>query len=130
MTGHSVGSRVRFGPFTLDPRSGELHQGAKRLKVPDQSIEILKALLERPSDLVTREELQRRLWPADTFVDFEHGLNAAVRRLRAHWGTRQTLRRSSRRFHGGVIDSSVRVHQKSRPVWRRSNNRTHCTSTC
>jgi Tol biopolymer transport system component/DNA-binding winged helix-turn-helix (wHTH) protein len=78
--------RVQFGPFELDARSGELRKGSIRLKVPSQSIEILKALLEQPGELVTREELRARLWPSDTFVDFEHGLNAAVRRLREALG--------------------------------------------
>lgn len=73
---------IRFGPFTLDGRSGELRNGPARLKVPDQSIAVLQALLEHPGRLVTREELRDRIWPPDTFVDFEAGLNAAVRRLR------------------------------------------------
>ncbi len=73
---------IRFGPFTLDGRSGELRNGPTRLKVPDQSIAVLQALLERPGELVTREELRDRLWAPDTHVDFEAGLNAAVRRLR------------------------------------------------
>ena len=73
---------IRFGPFTLDGRSGELRNGPTRLKVPDQSIAVLQALLERPGELVTRETLRDRLWGPDTFVDFEAGLNAAVRRLR------------------------------------------------
>ncbi len=72
----------RFGPFTLDGRSGELRNGPTRLKVPDQSIAILKELLQSPGELVTRETLRDRLWPPDTHVDFEAGLNAAVRRLR------------------------------------------------
>src|ERR687898_2663431 len=72
----------RFGPFTFDPRSGELRNGPTRLKVPDQSLAILQALLQRPGELVTREQLRDRLWPPDTHVDFEAGLNAAVRRLR------------------------------------------------
>ena len=83
MTGHSVGSRVRFGPFTLDLRSGELHKGSTRLKVPDQSIEILKALLERPGDLVTREELQQRLWPSDTVVDQDSSTSISSSRMAA-----------------------------------------------
>ena len=73
---------IRFGPFTLDGRSGELRNGPTRLKVPDQSIAVLQSLLERPGELVTREALRERLWGPDTFVDFEAGLNAAVRRLR------------------------------------------------
>jgi Tol biopolymer transport system component/DNA-binding winged helix-turn-helix (wHTH) protein len=73
---------IRFGPFTLDGRSGELRNGPTRLKVPDQSIAVLQALLDRSGELVTREALRDRLWGPDTFVDFEAGLNAAVRRLR------------------------------------------------
>ena len=73
---------VRFDPFTLDVRSGELRNGSIRLKVPDQSIVVLQALVEHPGELITREALRDRLWGPDTFVDFEAGLNAAVRRLR------------------------------------------------
>lgn len=73
---------VRFGAFELDLRTGELRKAGARVSLPDQPFQLLKALLERPGDLVTREELRQRLWPAETFVDFEHGLNAAVRRLR------------------------------------------------
>ncbi len=75
-------SVVRFGPFTLDGRSGELRNGPTRLRIPDQSVAILQALLEDPGELVSREALRDRLWGPDTFVDFEAGLNAAVRRLR------------------------------------------------
>jgi Tol biopolymer transport system component/DNA-binding winged helix-turn-helix (wHTH) protein len=82
----AVATRVRFGAFTLDVRTGELWKGPTRLKVPDQSIEILKTLVERPGELVTRDELRERLWPSNHFVDFEHGLNAAMRRLREALG--------------------------------------------
>ncbi len=78
----NVPALVRFGPFTLDGRTGELRNGQIRLKIPDQSLSILEALLETPGELVSREALRDRLWGADTFVDFEAGLNAAVRRLR------------------------------------------------
>ena len=78
----NVPAVVRFGPFTLDGRTGELRTGQIRLKIPDQSISILQALLENPGELVSREALRDRLWGRDTFVDFEAGLNAAVRRLR------------------------------------------------
>src|SRR6184192_1616992 len=77
---------IRFGRFALDTRTGELRKDDSRVRVPDQSMEILKALVERPGELVTREQLRERLWPSDTFVDFEHGLNAAVRRLREALG--------------------------------------------
>ena len=73
---------VCFGAFQLDLRTGELRKAGVRVNLPDQPFQVLKTLLDRPGELVTREELRQRLWPAETFVDFEHGLNAAVRRLR------------------------------------------------
>lgn len=105
----SGGHRVQFGAFVLDMRSGELRKGSTRLKVPSQSIEILKALLGQPGELVTRDQLRARLWPSDTFVDFEHGLNAAVRRLREALGDSadapafiETLPRRGYRFIGSI----------------------------
>ncbi len=77
---------VRFSIFELDLRSGELRKAGVRLNLPDQPLQFLTALLERPDQLVTRDELRQRLWPADTFVDFEHGLNAVVSRLRETLG--------------------------------------------
>jgi TolB-like protein/DNA-binding winged helix-turn-helix (wHTH) protein/Tfp pilus assembly protein PilF len=73
---------VRFGGFRLDLRTGELQKDKYRIRLQDKPFQILSALLERPGDLVTREELRQRLWPSDTFVDFEHSLNNAVNRLR------------------------------------------------
>ena len=74
--------RVRFGAFEADLRSGELFKYGVRIKVQDQPFQILAMLLDRPGELVSREELRHRLWAQDTFVDFDAGLNAAVRRLR------------------------------------------------
>ena len=73
---------VRFGPFQLDLRAAELHHNGSRTKLPEQPFQVLVALLEHPSEVVTREELRQRLWGSDTFVDFEQGLNTAVKRLR------------------------------------------------
>jgi DNA-binding winged helix-turn-helix (wHTH) protein len=73
---------IRFGVFELDHHARELRKAGVRLRLPAQSVEVLTLLLERSGDLVTREELRERLWPTGTFVDFEHGLNAAVNRLR------------------------------------------------
>ena len=72
----------RFGVFELDVRSGELRRHGLKIRLPDQSFQILRALLLRPGELVTRDELRQLLWTADTFVDFEVGLNSAVRKLR------------------------------------------------
>ena len=73
---------VRFGAFELDTRSGELRRHGLKIRLPEQSFQILRTLLMRPGDVVTREELKQVLWPAETFVDFEVGLNSAVRKLR------------------------------------------------
>jgi TolB-like protein/DNA-binding winged helix-turn-helix (wHTH) protein len=76
-------SRVhRFGTYEFEPRTGELRKQGIRIRLEGQPLAILRMLLERPGELVTREELQKELWPADTFVDFEHSLNAAIKRLR------------------------------------------------
>jgi Tol biopolymer transport system component/DNA-binding winged helix-turn-helix (wHTH) protein len=74
--------RARFGPFEVDLHTHELWKFGTRLKLVGQPFEILAVLLSKPGELVTREELHTRLWPADTFVDFNHGLNAAVNKLR------------------------------------------------
>lgn len=72
----------RFGPFTVDARTGEVHKDGRRIRLQEKPVQVLLALLERPGDVVTREELQHRLWSADTFVDFDHGLNIAIGKLR------------------------------------------------
>jgi len=74
---------VRFDVFELDLRAGELRNGGIRIRLQEQPLQVLQALLEKPGEVVTREELQKRIWPADTFVDFDHGLHAAVNRLRS-----------------------------------------------
>jgi Tol biopolymer transport system component/DNA-binding winged helix-turn-helix (wHTH) protein len=75
-------SKIRFGPFEADLLTQELRNNGKRIRVPAQSFQVLQMLLDHPGDLVTREQLRSLLWPSDTFVDFEHGLNATVNRLR------------------------------------------------
>ena len=77
---------LRFGEFELDERARELRTGTTRIRLQDQPFEILRLLLRRPGEIVTREELRRQLWPDGTYVDFEHSLNAAVKRLRAALG--------------------------------------------
>jgi eukaryotic-like serine/threonine-protein kinase len=73
---------TRFGPFEVDLRSGELYKHGIRLKLQDQPFQVLALLLERAGDVVTREELRQKLWAADTFVDFDTGLNSAIKKLR------------------------------------------------
>jgi Tol biopolymer transport system component/DNA-binding winged helix-turn-helix (wHTH) protein len=72
----------RFGAYEFDPRTGELRKQGIRIRLEGQPLCILTMLMERPGELITREEIQRNLWPADTFVDFEHSLNSAIKRLR------------------------------------------------
>jgi len=82
--------RIRFGPFELDPRSGELWKQDAKSRLQPQSLRILMLLLERPGEIVTREELRQQLWTTDTFVDFNHGLNVAIRKLRCALGDSAT----------------------------------------
>lgn len=74
--------RFRFGLYELDVRAGELHKNGLKIKLQAQPLQILKVLVEQPGEVITREELRNQLWPADTFVDFDHGLHSAVQRLR------------------------------------------------
>lgn len=73
---------ARFGVFELDLTAGELRKNGRKLRLQEQPFQILALLLERAGDVVTREELRQKLWAADTFVDFDHGLNTAVNKLR------------------------------------------------
>jgi len=77
-----LSSRVRFGVFEVDLCAGELRKQGIKIKLHDQPLKLLVVLLERPGELVTREQICQRLWPADTFVDWEVGLNSAVKKLR------------------------------------------------
>src|SRR5438094_5436296 len=74
--------RLRFGVFEVDLRAWELRKHGVRLRLQEQPFQVLVMLLERPGETVTREELRNRLWRADTFVDFDHGVNKAVNRIR------------------------------------------------
>ena len=112
--------RIRFGPFELHLHSRELQNGATRVRLQDQPFEILLTMLERPGDVVTREELRQRLWPEGTFVDFEHSLNAAVKRLRSALGDDadnprfvETLPRRGYRFIAALAD-----HENQEPLSR------------
>src|SRR5690348_12368758 len=78
--------KIAFGPFEFDPAPGELHKHGHKIRLASQPCQILGALLESPGNPVTREDLRRRLWPGATAGDFEHGLNAAVNKLRQALG--------------------------------------------
>jgi DNA-binding winged helix-turn-helix (wHTH) protein/Tol biopolymer transport system component len=100
---------VRFGTFEIDVPAGELRKNGLKLKLQEQPFQVLCMLLEHPGDVVTREELRSRLWPADTFVDFDHGVNAAIKRVRDALGDSpdnprfvETLQRRGYRFIGAI----------------------------
>src|SRR3984893_75483 len=118
--------KARFGVFEADLRAGELRKHGVKLKLQDQPFQILALLLERPGEVVTRDELQHKLWPADTFVDFDTGLNTAIKRLRDALGDSaesprfvETLPRRGYRFIASVehIDD-LPVHTERSPEQR------------
>jgi DNA-binding winged helix-turn-helix (wHTH) protein len=119
-----MGRRVRFGPFELDRQTGELWKHGLKVKLQGKPFQVLVALLERPGEPVSREDLQQRLWSGDTFVDFESGLNTAANRLRLTLGDSaehpryiETLARSGYRFVAQVEDVTTEPLQ---PAPRRS----------
>ena len=85
-TGNSAGKIVRFGVFAADLAAGELRKNGVRIRLQEQPFQVLALLLGRPAEVVTREELRQKLWPADTFVDFDHSLNTAVNKVREALG--------------------------------------------
>ncbi len=102
-------AKKRFGPFELDSRSGELRTNGIRIKLQGQPISVLEILLETPGELVTREQIHQRLWSSDTFVDFDHNLNTAIKKLRQALGDEaetpryiETVPRYGYRFIGQV----------------------------
>jgi DNA-binding winged helix-turn-helix (wHTH) protein len=106
-------SRVRFGAFEVDLQTGELWQNGVRRSLQDQPFRVLALLLERPGELVTRDEIRRRLWPEAVFTDFEHGLNKAVNKLRRALEESsddaryvETLPRRGYRFRAALSDAS------------------------
>jgi TolB-like protein/DNA-binding winged helix-turn-helix (wHTH) protein/Flp pilus assembly protein TadD len=106
---HQLRVRFRFGAFELDLRTGELRKDGLRIRLQEQPFQVLGMLLEHPGEVVTREELQKKLWPAGTFVDFEHGLNKAINKIRDALGDSaesprflETVARHGYRFLGEV----------------------------
>jgi DNA-binding winged helix-turn-helix (wHTH) protein len=104
-----IAHRVRFDAFELDVRAGELRKHGVRLRLRGQPLQVLEMLLERAGDVVTREELHTRIWPADTFVNFDHSLHNAISRIREVLGDSpetpryiETLPRRGYRYIGPV----------------------------
>jgi DNA-binding winged helix-turn-helix (wHTH) protein len=102
---------LRFDIYSLDLRAGELFKSGRKIKLQEQPFRILTMLLEHPGELVTREGLRQRLWSEDTFVDFEHSLNTAIKKLRRALSDEadkprfvETLPRRGYRFVGSLVD--------------------------
>ena len=106
---HAPSGTVRFAAFELDFRASELRKQGIKVKLQEQPFQILQVLLQRPGEIITREELQQKIWPSDTFVDFDHGLYNAIKRLREALGDSadtprfvETLSRRGYRFVGKI----------------------------
>jgi DNA-binding winged helix-turn-helix (wHTH) protein len=109
-------ARYRFGVFEADTATGELRRQGVRIKLNAQPFQLLCLLLAHPNQVLTREEIARQLWPAETFVDFDHGLNSAINRIREALGDTaanprfvETLARRGYRFIAPVVDAHATV---------------------
>jgi DNA-binding winged helix-turn-helix (wHTH) protein len=130
---------IRFGPFEVDLEEGVLRKHRTKVRLQTQPFQILAALLETPGRAVTRDELRRRLWPEDTFVDFEHGLNAAMARLRQALGDSaeqpryiETLAKRDYRFNAKVAGPAIEIAEQSpsSPVRRSTKPRLGSPQPC
>jgi hypothetical protein len=119
---------VRFGEFELD-HSGELGAKGSKIKLQEQPLQILRSLMEQRGEIVTREELRQKIWPSDTFVDFDHGINNAIKRLREALGDPLRPRVLLKRFPAGDIALSKGFNCLTRAFahWRYSRWRTSRT---
>src|SRR6185312_10701151 len=131
----SNGNRLlQFGIFELDLKAGELRRNGSKVRLQEQPFQVLTVLLEQPGEMVSREQLRNKLWSADTFVDFDHSLNAAIKRLRDALGESaerpifvETVARRGYRFiapvdgcpaPGGIGVAAVSERKSSfSPVW-------------
>jgi DNA-binding winged helix-turn-helix (wHTH) protein len=113
---------LRFDVYALDLRAGELYKNGRKIKLQEQPFQILAMLLEHPGDVVTREEMRQRLWSGDTFVDFEHSLNTAIKKIRHALNDEagkprfiETLRRRGYRFAGYLAENSPSSESSALP---------------
>src|SRR5580658_5945660 len=120
-TGPQPAPRYRFGIFEVDAATGELRRQGLRVKLNTQPFQVLLMLLERPGQLLTRDEISRELWPDGTFVDYEHGVNSAINRIREALGDTaasprflETLSRRGYRFIASVqrLDSGAGIESR------------------
>lgn len=123
---------LRFGAFEMDVKSGELRRDGRLVRLQPQPFKVLALLLERPGEVVTRDEIQSKVWAAGTFVDFEQSLNFCIRQIRSALGDSamhpryvETLPRRGYRFVGGAVETvhpQATVHQWPRPVSEQGTN--------
>jgi DNA-binding winged helix-turn-helix (wHTH) protein len=120
--GRDKGKRIQFGAFEVDLQGRELTYQGEKVKLQDKPFQILMLLLAEPRKLVTREELRRSLWPADTFVDFEAGLNTAIRKLRDALQEEaraprfvETVQRHGYRFIAPI--EKIQTRESECPMW-------------
>ena len=113
--------RLRFGDFEIDLRSGEVWKHSHRVRIQDQPFQVLRVLLEHPGEIVTRDELKQILWPADTFVDFDDGLNTAVKKIRDVLGDSserpryiETIPRRGYRFLASIAEVRHATHSEGK----------------
>jgi len=120
---HLPSEVIQFGAFELDQAAGELCRDGAKVRLQEQPLQILQILLEQPGRLVPREELRKRIWPSDTFVDFDHGINNAIKRLREALGDTaetplyiETLPRRGYRFKAAVTGTSSKPRTGGTPL--------------
>src|SRR6185437_9513722 len=114
-----TGKIIRFGIFEADLATGKLRKNGVRVRLQEQPFQVLAFLLERPGEMLTRDELQRKLWPGDTFVDFDHSLNTAVNKIREALGDSastpayvETVARRGYRFIATIDAQAVQVSSR------------------
>jgi TolB-like protein len=114
---------VRFGAYELDQQAGELRKDGVKSRLQEQPLQILRLLLEQPGKIITREQLRLKIWPSDTFVDFDHGINNAIKRLREALGDTaetshfvETLPKRGYRFIAPVNGVTLKAVTSSAPI--------------
>jgi cholera toxin transcriptional activator len=125
-------SRIaRFGIFEVDLQARELRKAGLKIRLHDQPFQVLAALIERPGEVVTREELRKKIWPGGTFVDFDSGLNTAVNKLREALGDSaenprfvETLSRRGYRF---LVPVEGKVNKEALAIEERSPGAVECS---
>jgi len=120
---HPVAGRLRFGLFEMDLPAGQLRKHGLKIRIQEQPFQVLAMLVQNAGKVVTREDLQKKLWPADTFVDFDHGLNKAINKIREALSDSaespryvETLSRRGYRFLAEVKDADAPVRSPGLPT--------------